>query len=821
MTNSISIYIRISLLLHLFICSWSSPLFALPVSSKHVPQDSFLVLSVRASNLVEKSGFLQSRTWSPMLQNFALNNPELHELLIDVNASGLNFKIPLQFFARIEHRSIPTPVFGVIAMVSDMERIDQKIRSFADSHGLPSKSSKFIRFGGENSPYELGRKGRIFYVMGIIPPSKNQSSGYVDLIMDQLHESFFSKPNPLTMPESLALHFGQTSDLSLYLDGTGFAQTIDNLIPDLENFWLGALQPLIDKFIHRSIGLHAHSSLGNIKLSVIDYSSQTKSNPAKVPALPLLDAIPGDLPMVARLSIPGNDFRMMIGELLDHFLRSLSNGRIKKESILPGFETSTAELLQFPSGDFVLAGGSFQPRLILSSGNEQSQNIEFNPSLAWGMSISDAFQLKQLFAGLNSANSLNTLLDSNDLIISEDQESLWFTTPGLYREINANRPIVPLAAKRRRLLEEHFFALDLQIPPATKSLRKSNFLSFEQLKSLNVIDDFSSFSSFFLEGRLENNLKLRDSRIHGWNIIFEHLGHELLERRNEELFQAIAQQDFNALVEAVSKGALINANDRFGHSPLHYAAYKGNARFVDYLLRNGGDPNARGRHDSTPLHSAIWGRNMECAEILLEDGADVDASTDEGETPGMTAALRGEKDLLEILFALSADPHAKDAHGTNLLDLAAAGGHREIAELLTEIGVDNQNPFHVAAGLGDLKLVKRLLKEGYEINQPDSFGATPLLIAMVAGQEEMVDFLLARNANPTLTAKDGYTLMHGAAFSGKKSMVRKALSLGLKVNSRYGEDGITPADVAEDEGDALPYLRAMGGRTAWELGPHH
>ena len=183
-------------------------------------------------------------------------------------------------------------------------------------------------------------------------------------------------------------------------------------------------------------------------------------------------------------------------------------------------------------------------------------------------------------------------------------------------------------------MEEHFFALDLQIPPATKSLRKSNFLSFEQLKSLNVIDDFSSFSSFFLEGRLENNLKLRDSRIHGWNIIFEHLGHELLERRNEELFQAIAQQDFNALVEAVSKGALINANDRFGHSPLHYAAYKGNARFVDYLLRNGGDPNARGRHDSTPLHSAIWGRNMECAEILLEDGADVDASTDEGETPG-------------------------------------------------------------------------------------------------------------------------------------------------------------------------------------------
>ena len=60
--------------------------------------------------------------------------------------------------------------------------------------------------------------------------------------------------------------------------------------------------------------------------------------------------------------------------------------------------------------------------------------------------------------------------------------------------------------------------------------------------------------------------------------------------------------------------------------------------------------------------------------------------------------------------------------------------------------------------------------------------------------------------------------MHGAAFSGKKSMVKKALSLGLGINPRYGDNGITPTDVAEDEGDALPYLRALGGRTAWELG---
>jgi ankyrin repeat protein len=110
------------------------------------------------------------------------------------------------------------------------------------------------------------------------------------------------------------------------------------------------------------------------------------------------------------------------------------------------------------------------------------------------------------------------------------------------------------------------------------------------------------------------------------------------------------------------------------------------------------------------------------------------------------------------------------------------------------------------------------LENGHSINKRDAFGATPLLVAMVSGKEDVVDFLLSKNANPLLSAKDGYTIMHGAAFSGKKSLVRKALSFDLDVNSRYGPDGITPVDVAEESGDALPLLRALGGKTAWELG---
>ena len=404
------------------------------------------------------------------------------------------------------------------------------------------------------------------------------------------------------------------------------------------------------------------------------------------------------------------------------------------------------------------------------------------------------------------------------MVLTDHADSIWLSSSEHSREIKSKKPIRPLSKKRKAFLNEHRFALDLNINSANKFVRNLSTLSYEQLTFLNILDDFANLSLYEQNSSLHSIIKLNESKRSGWEVIFQHIGQSIIDQTNKNIFAAIAQNNLNSTIKAVQEGALINATDRFGHSPLHYAAYKGNSRIVDYLLRNGGDPNTKGRHESTPLHSAAWGRNIDVLELLLEDGAHVDARTDEGETPCMTAALRGEKEMLEILFALSADPHAKDIHGTNLFDLAAAGGHKSIVDLLEEIGVKNQNPLHVAAGLGNLEEVKKLLKAGNSINSQDAFGATPLLVAMVSGKEEIVDFLLSRKANPKISAKDGYTIMHGAAFSGKKSLVKKALSFDLDVNSRYGKSGITPVDVAEDSGDALPYLRSLGGKTAWELG---
>ena len=794
------------------LCLIPSFLSAVPSGGNHVPADSFLVLSVKTETLIGKSKVFQSSTWAPLLEKLALSQPTLHETLLDRNSSGLNLQSPLRFFARVEGKDSSLPSFGLIAMVKDPRKTDGTLAEIAETLGISKKKGKGTRYGKNGFPLEIGRKGRVCYLIGVAPST--QGNGSIDERLKDFQSSFLTPENAKKLPSSLKIHLNQSSDLALYIDGTGLAKIIEDFWPDDQ--WKKLL-PTLDQLLNRQIGFHFQSNPGVVRMTATEYSGENQKAKDRAAPISMLEQLPGDAPLVVRLSFPEHSFRSSAIRSMDHVLKFMSKGKIDKDSKLPGFDSSAAELLSFPSGDFVLAGGTFRSRIVPTDTRQAMTKLE--PSFLLGIGVSNPITFKRFMAGLNAAKSLDTLLEVQSLHRVEDKDKIWLSTFDFLREVQMKKPLFPLSKSRAKLLGDHFFALDLDIQKANEELRKLDSLSYDQLKALSWAQDFTRLT-FRSSGsdQLTGVLKTRDEDLQGWEVVAHHLGQEIIDSINTNLFQAIVANDFDALIKAIEKGALINANDRFGHTPLHFTAYKGNARFLQYLLQNGGDPNARGRHDSTPLHSAAWGRNVSALEVLLEEGSDVDARTDEGETPGMTAALRGEKEILEILFALSADPHAEDVHGTNLIDLAAAGGHEAIVNMLRKIGVKNENPLHIAAGLGEEEKVKKLLQNGRKINERDSFGATPLLIAMVAGQEKMVDFLLSRKADPKLSAKEGYTLMHGAAFSGKKALIRKALSLGLEVNPRYGVNGITPTDVAEDEGEALPYLRALGGRTAWELG---
>jgi len=780
-----------------------------------VPTDSILVLSIDGQKMISKSEIIKNQRWNSLFKRMEEAGSPLRSWLSDRNSSGIRWSEPVQFFVRLVEGENPHPQFGAIARASSPELADRAMSDLARFLGLrPSKNNPKV-YQRTTQPFAIGREGDFCFLLGNLLLRQNANLPSRNQDLENFISSLSSSFQLPELPAPLAKHASQSSDLALYLEGTGNGQMVEAW---QGNPLIDSILPLFDSLLLDSYGLLFSSQPGTLNIDVRNYSNDKTSAAKQVNPLKIVDQLPGDAPLVGRISLPEEGFHHFLGEVVDMALKLFSANKLGADTDLPGFDLSARELVRFPSGDFAFAGGSSRTeQATLPNGQTIAQTI---PIWATGMKISNPLAFRELLAGMKAGIGLNALLQVHQLDLIERTDSAWLSTPEYSRELKLGSTIEPLAFHRRKLLNNHAFALDFNPTASAKLLREPQGLSFDQLKYISWLDEFSNFNLKSNNQRgLSGKLKLSNADQQPWSLMVDRLGQEWIDQINTRLFLAIARDDLNEVVEAVAMGALINANDRFGHSPLHYAAYRGNAYIVDYLLRNGGDPNTRGNHLSTPLHSAAWGKNQEVVELLLEDGAEVDAQTDEQETPVMTATLRGQLETVETLLALSADVHAVDAYGSNLMDLAGASGNVKIVELLKGLGVKSSYPLHLAAGTGDYDQIRSLLKAGRLINEQDSFGATPLLVATVAGREDVVDYLLERSADPTIEAMNGYTLLHGAAFSGKKSLVRKMLAFGLDLNRRYGPDAITPTDVAEEGSEGLIYLRSMGGRSAWELGP--
>jgi ankyrin repeat protein len=59
---------------------------------------------------------------------------------------------------------------------------------------------------------------------------------------------------------------------------------------------------------------------------------------------------------------------------------------------------------------------------------------------------------------------------------------------------------------------------------------------------------------------------------------------------------------------------------------------------------------------------------------------------------------------------------------------------------------------HIAcsASHGDLDIVKVLLQTKSNVNQTNSYGVTPLMVAVIAGHDHIVEYLLDNGANANL-----------------------------------------------------------------------
>lgn len=131
----------------------------------------------------------------------------------------------------------------------------------------------------------------------------------------------------------------------------------------------------------------------------------------------------------------------------------------------------------------------------------------------------------------------------------------------------------------------------------------------------------------------------------------------------------------------------INAKDKDGNEPLHWAASENSTDLVALLLSFNAQVNVQNRFGATPLLYSIR-RHKDTAELLLAHGANVNIEDIDQYTPLIAAVTNGNTKLVELLLSYNADANSKVEDCFSVLHIAAQHDYSSIVELLLAQGAD-------------------------------------------------------------------------------------------------------------------------------------
>ena len=218
-----------------------------------------------------------------------------------------------------------------------------------------------------------------------------------------------------------------------------------------------------------------------------------------------------------------------------------------------------------------------------------------------------------------------------------------------------------------------------------------------------------------------------------------------------------------SLLEQETDNKLVNEiPEETNLCPLMIAALMGHVEIVKFLLEMGADPNRTNAQKNTPLMFAAKRGNAAIVKNLIEKGADVNAQNTDCKSSLMHAAIAGHLEATNILLKNGANPNGTD---------------NKLLPLLTGIILDPKR-----SDENYLEIFKSLIKNGADINAPNTEGEVPLMNAVSADNAEIVNLLIELKADINKTNSKGTTPLLFAARKTKLKMVNILLNNGADPN---------------------------------------
>ncbi|XP_062605992.1 uncharacterized protein LOC134267803 [Saccostrea cucullata] len=253
--------------------------------------------------------------------------------------------------------------------------------------------------------------------------------------------------------------------------------------------------------------------------------------------------------------------------------------------------------------------------------------------------------------------------------------------------------------------------------------------------------------------------------------------------------QKACEKGYKSIISTfLENGVEINSQNTQGLTPLHNSCVHDNSELVDYLFSKGAVANITSDNKQTHLHFAAKYLSEKCLSVLLEHKADINAVDDKGRTALHHALrapdscgyftrkvdeeiLRKIKRITDVLIENNIDLNAADIYGCSSLHKACSRNLPVIDKTLIQ-NEHGSSPLHLACVIGNLEIVTTLVTHGANVNIPDKTGSTSLHIAVKHEHRDVISFLIFKGANVNARDNDGCTpLILGCGQNYKDAVV--------------------------------------------------